>query len=125
MLQLTTIFFLISFSMLAGIHYIAGHLFLYWRLPWFDIPMHLFGGMVVALGFFALRDLRLFRDSFLRPVVVVALVLGVALIWELFEVVIGMPIDAGYVLDTGTDICMGLLGGYLGYFVGNSLRSLH
>lgn len=125
MLQLTTIFFLIAFSTLAVIHHLAIKLFLYWRLPLFDIPMHIFGGIVVALGLYTLRDLRLFPDKFLTIVPVVLLVLCVALMWEVFEFFTGIPIAGDYFIDTAIDILMGLAGGVLGYFVGNSIRSLH
>jgi len=124
MLQLTTIFFLIAFSMLAAIHYVALQLFLYWRFDWFDIPMHLFGGAVVALGVFTLRDLRLIPNTFLTVKIVLLLVLITAGVWELFELYAGVPIDEAYYPDTALDVIMGMLGGYVGYIVGNRLRSL-
>ena len=125
MLQLTTIFFLIAFSTLAVIHHIAITLFLYWRLPWFDIPMHAFGGVVVALGLYTLRDLRLFPDKILTIIPVMLIVLAIALIWEGFEFFAGIAIEGDYFLDTSIDIMMGLIGGVVGYVVGNSIRSLH
>jgi hypothetical protein len=124
MLQLTTIFFLIAFSVLAVIHNIAMQLFLYWHIWWFDIPVHTLGGIVVALGFFALRDLRIFPNAWLKPVPVLALVLGVALLWELFELVAGIPNAGDYAIDTSIDVTVGVLGGFVGYIIGNSLRNL-
>ena len=55
---------------------------------------------------------------------VLGLVLLVAVSWEVFELSIGYPIDDQYALDTALDLIMGLTGGYIGYIVGNSLRSL-
>jgi len=124
MLQLTTILFLIAFSMLAAIHYLALQLFFYWRFTWFDIPMHLFGGAVVALGVFTLRDLRLIPNTFLTVKMVLLFVFITAGVWELFELYAGVPIDEAYYPDTTLDVIMGMLGGYLGYIVGNRLRSL-
>lgn len=124
MLQLTTIIFLVASSTLALIHTLAVHLFLYWRFPWLDIPMHAFGGMVVALGFFTLRDLRFFPNKMLHLVSVLALVLFVALCWEAFELIIGVPIIGNYYLDTAADVSLGLLGGLVGYIAGNSVRKL-
>lgn len=124
MLQLTTVLFLITFSTLAVIHVIAIELFLYWHYFWFDIPMHVFGGVVVSLGLFTLRDLRIFPNKLLKPIPVLLLVVVVALIWEGYEVLIGIPILADYPIDTAIDIAMGLLGGYAGYIIGNSLRNL-
>lgn len=124
MLQLTTIIFLIAFSLLAVVHNLALHFALYWYFWWFDIPMHLFGGVVLSLGFFTLRDLHLFQNRYLTFLKTLSLVLCIALIWELFEHVIGVPIEADFVLDTLTDIALGLLGGAFGYILGNSLRNL-
>lgn len=124
MLQLPTVFFLIAFSVLSVIHNIAMQLYLYWHLWWFDIPVHAFGGMIVALGFFALRDLRMIPNLFLRIMPVTALVFVVALIWEAFELVAGVPIIGNYVFDTSIDILAGVLGGIAGFYVGKSLDTL-
>ena len=127
MLQLTTIFFLIAASVLAVLHNVALYLFLYWRFWWFDIPMHGLGGAVVALGLFTAYDFRLFKNkSFLKVHYVLAFVIFIALLWEVYEILIGVPIEReGFVLDTITDLLMGFLGGYVGYIVGNSIRKLH
>ncbi len=125
MLQLTTIVFLIASSVLAVIHNLAIQLYLYWNIWWLDIPVHAFGGMIVSLGFFALRDLRLFPNQWLTPIPVMTLVLVIALSWEVYEHVIGILVEGNYVLDTFIDIAMGLLGGFIGYVIGNSLRKLH
>ena len=80
--------------------------------------------MIVALGLFTLRDLRLFPNAFLKPIPVLLVVLSVALLWEVFELVIGVPIIGNYAIDTSIDVCMGLGGGVIGFIIGNSLRHL-
>lgn len=124
MLQLTTIVFLISFFVLAVIHSIASELYLYWHIFWFDIPMHFFGGAIVSLGFYTLRDLGLFPNKALRLIPLLLLVLLVALCWEGYEYFIGYPIWGEYAFDTIADLCMGVGGGAVGYFIGKSLRQL-
>lgn len=124
MLQLTTILFLISFSTLAAIHYLALSLYLYWSVSWFDIPMHLFGGAVVALGIFTLRDIRLIPVSWLTLTRTIGFVFLVALLWEVFEFTTGMRLEANYEIDTIIDLCMGLLGGGLGFLVGKRMHHL-
>lgn len=124
MLQLPTIFLLVAFSFLAVMHFIALQLFLYWRYWWFDIPMHLLGGAVVALGIFTLVDLRIFPQSVLRIGVVMLLVMLVAVIWEVYEVAIGVPIDGDYAIDTATDLIMGFFGSIIGFLVGTSIRKI-
>lgn len=126
MLQLTTVLFLISFSLLAVIHYLAMKLYLYWQFLWFDLPMHFFGGAIVALGVFAMRDLRIVPRSWLSAWFVILVVVLVAVAWEVFEFyagVVGVTKDM-YVQDTAIDLVLGIVGGYVGYFVGNKLRNL-
>jgi len=124
MLQLTTILFLITFSLLAVLHTVASKLFLYWHFWWFDIPMHAFGGIIVSLGLFTLRDLHIFPNRLLKLLPVLSIVVLIALVWEGFELIIGTEMLSDYFVDTITDLCMGLLGGYIGFHVGNSLRNL-
>lgn len=127
MLQLTTILFFIAFSTLAVLHALAIKLSLYWRFWWLDIPMHFFGGVIVALGLYTLRDIKVFPNRFLRLLPIVVLVLLVAVLWEVFEVQVGIPNypkASDYWFDTIKDICMGVFGGTLGYVIGNSLRNL-
>ena len=126
MLKLTTIFFVLAFAMLAMIHAVSIHFFLYWKFLWLDIPIHFFGGAVVALGMFTAQDfIRSIPDRFLYVVPVMAGVIIVALLWELFEIAIGIPTtEPGYALDTIIDLCVGIVGGFVGFLVGHSIRKL-
>lgn len=125
MLKLPTIFFLVAFSVLAVIHVLAMKLFLYWSVWWFDIPMHFLGGSVVALGLFTLHDLRIIvQDRHLQLVQVITLVLLIALSWEVFELAVATPVIGDYMLDTFTDLGMGILGGLVGYSIGFNLKKI-
>lgn len=126
MLQLTTIFFLISFSLLAVLHAIAIKLFLYWHFSWLDNVMHLYGGAVVALGVYTLVDLKLFKHHWLTGVRVVFVVFFVAVVWELFELSSGIThlFDSDYIPDTASDLFMGVVGGSLGYLVASRIQKL-
>lgn len=89
--------------------------------------MHAFGGVIVALGFFTLCDLRLYPNAWLKLIPVLLLVLCVAIVWEVWEVwasLTDMHIISEYYLDTGIDLLMGLFGGIVGFIIGNSLRNL-
>jgi len=119
MIKQTTVLFLSLFALLAGVHIVALKLFLYWKFSWFDIPMHFGGGVVVALGIFTLYDLHLFVPKrYLQLLPIILLVFLVAMIWEVYELFIGVPIEDDYVVDTLTDLGMGLLGAVVGYTVG-------
>lgn len=123
--KLPTIFFLIAASILATVHILAIELFLYWRYPILDIPMHVLGGAVVALGLFALHDLfPKYPKRLLLPIPVLLLVLLVSMAWEVYELKIGFPIEDDFEIDTITDLIMDMLGGIIGYIVGYSVSSL-
>ena len=102
----------------AGLHILALQINLYWYFWWFDLPMHFFGGAVVALGLFAFIDLGLPMSKRIQKFIPVMIyVLAVALLWEGYELLIGIPVLADYFFDTGLDIVMGLLGGMVGWSI--------
>lgn len=120
----TTLIFLIAALVLAVTHYFSLELYLYWRYLWLDMPMHLLGGAVVALGYLSLRDfIPRLPSRWFRPIIVVGFVFLIAVLWELFEQIIGVEFDHDrYVIDTLSDLIMGLLGGTIGYFVGSRIQ---
>ena len=120
MIKPNTLFFFLTASTLAATHYLALEFYLYWLYPWFDVPMHFLGGVTAALGYLSIHDFVSFLPlAFYRFLPTVAFVLLVALAWEVFEAAAGLTEgQLDYVVDTATDICLGLFGGSLGYFVG-------
>lgn len=108
-------FFFAALILLAVVHIIAIELYLYWKFPWFDVPMHLLGGVSVALGYSILHarlspKLRTFSWY-------IAAVLFVGVGWEFFEYAAGISLaqEESFLLDTALDLCMDILGGILGY----------
>ncbi len=124
MLQLTTILFLIAGTILATIHTLAVKLYLYWKVWWFDLPMHFLGGVVIALLAFTLYDLRIIPRSFISLFKVMLFVMLAAVIWEIYEYLAGTVYASNYILDTATDLFMGLSGGFIGYYVASKIRNL-
>lgn len=126
MLKLTTIFFVLCLGMLAGIHWFSLHFFLYWKFSWLDIPVHFFAGAVVALGIFTVGDfIKEFPNRFLYVVPVMSGVIIVALMWEIFEIYIGVPTsEPGFAFDSLVDVICGVTGGFVGFLVGHSIRKL-
>ena len=58
---------------------------------------------------------------------IVPMLLGVfivAIIWEVYEVLIGIPIEDDYWFDTIVDLIMGLCGGWIGHMVGKRMNEL-
>lgn len=115
-LPFPVILLLIASLVLAVSHGMAIELFLYWQHKWLDIPMHVLGGIVVALALFSAVLLRLpVPKKFLRLPYVLAFVFIVGVIWELFE--LATNLEQGISVDTIVDLCMDMLGGFIGYFV--------
>jgi mannose/fructose/N-acetylgalactosamine-specific phosphotransferase system component IIC len=115
----TFILFIVALCVLAVAHKIAILFFLYWTYPWLDIPMHALGGMVVALGFLMVFN-EYTHGMFRRGLLItVSVAFMVGLLWELFELANGITVltDAGYALDTGHDLVMDIVGGFLGYIL--------
>lgn len=124
--KLLLIFLLSTLGVVLVAHLLALHFELYFVYPWFDVPMHILGGVSVAFAFLLLPHSS-FRIPvrYVRLVPVLAFVLIVGLIWELYEILIGIPlIEPNFEVDMIGDLCNDLLGGAMGYFIGNRLRSL-
>ena len=118
--------FIISFIVLvvvAVLNYIGNNFYLYWIYKWYDIPMHILGGLwvsLLSLSVYSYFDKnvsiinyhwRVFRIVFLG-------LLFMIIFWEIFELVGGMTSlnDNGYWPDTLGDILNGFIGGMIGYF---------
>ena len=124
--KLLTVIFLASLSTLALVNGTATTFFLYWRYTWLDMPVHVLGGVTVALGVFLLPCVwPRVREKYLRfwPVLMSVLVVGI--LWEVFEYKIGIPfLELNYTTDTVGDLIMDILGGVIGYGMGRALDTL-
>ena len=123
MRKTTTILFFTSVIPFASVHWLAETYYLYDAIRWIDIPMHFFGGVIVALALFAAAENGV-RIPVHSATTVVWLVVSVAIGWEVFEwFTKDMNMDV-YVADTTLDLIMGTVGGYVGYVLGSRLRTL-
>lgn len=116
-MQVLVTFFLSALMTLALVHILALKFFLYWKYTWLDIPVHVLGGVCVALGFSILPYLRINLPSrYATFFAYMTFVLLVGLAWEVFEIMSGMnSIDEYFLSDTLLDLSMDLCGGWLGY----------
>jgi hypothetical protein len=91
----------------------------YWysAMWWFDIPMHIMGGMFLALSAGALFFKKLLPLHFKEVIVVILLfVLIIGLGWEIFEYLVQTIIKGAQLAnfpDSVKDMLMDLLGGIL------------
>jgi hypothetical protein len=111
------ILFIVSLIVLAGTHHLAMAFSLYWVYPWFDTPMHLFGGITVALGLhtplFA-RILRVRPHSYFATLMIV---MGVGVAWEVYEWLIKIVDSIAYVPDTILDLILDAVGASIGFLI--------
>ncbi len=115
-----------SLTILAVVHWMAIHFFLYWKYSWLDMPIHLLGGICVAFGLATLPYLRVSLPQFFATYggyIVTILVVGT--VWEVFEFATGISkFDADFIPDTLIDYIMDIVGMSLGYGIVKSLKSL-
>lgn len=115
---LTAQFF--SVLLLAVLTWLAVSYSLYWHFWWFDIPMHLLGGLWAGLCAAWLVARRGYPLT-LTWCLVFALFVGVG--WEVFEYIekIAQPQYLDYWPDTVKDIVMDILGAGIGYVIAKRL----
>jgi hypothetical protein len=118
-------FFLSALLTLAIVHNVATTFFLYWKYLWFDIPMHLLGGLCVALGISILPFFRIHlphRFGTIWGYLFVVIIAGI--VWEWFEVVADISVfDETFILDTSLDLLMDVIGGIVGYHIVRSTQN--
>lgn len=96
---------LILVGILWILNFFAGKLYLYWTIWWFDMLMHLLGG--ITLGFFILYFMKDVSKRSLITAFLIVMVLGS--LWEIFEYAAGIsPAEEGsnYAKDTTEDLVL-------------------
>ena len=88
----------------------------YFSIWWSDMPMHFLGGFWLGLVF-----LWFLKPKDLSFKVILKIILGVLIIgvlWEIFEVILNRATlqDPFNTLDTLSDICFDLAGGFISIF---------
>jgi hypothetical protein len=105
----------------AVLHKIALSLSLYWSINWFDIPMHFFGGALIALiTLFFIYDEKFFNFPDKKPVTIFWAALSMTIIvglgWELWEIFMGFTDVKLDLIDTIADLINDTLGAITAYF---------
>lgn len=116
MIQPIVILFVVLAGIFAAVHQFAVEASLYWYFWWFDILMHFWGGLLIALGIFALAT---FRRLTFKPTLSVVFVVAVGFVvsWEAFEWYVGLFNPALHLTDAVMDMFLGIAGALLGYLV--------
>lgn len=109
-------------ALLGVLHIVGIEQELYWKLWWYDIPMHTLGGVVIASAYlWGGRYIRRFAGITLpsRYASVFFFTLAIGVAWEVFEYFVGLyPKDvhpALHELDTVMDIAFDMGGATIAY----------
>lgn len=88
----------------------------YWYIGWFDMFMHVWGGVLLILTFGTLTELLPWTLRYWRPRILMGYVLGSVVAWEIVGVVLHGGFKFGWLQDTISDLVFGILGALLGYW---------
>lgn len=112
-------------SFIFILNFIAGKLYWYSSIWWFDILMHFLGGFWLGLVFlwFLYNDLhkpQLSKDNFIK------LILGVLFVgfgWEIYEIIVNdlLAKNTFDLFDTSLDMICDLTGGITAYYFFNNI----
>lgn len=109
---------------LLTFHILALAFYLYWAVWWFDIIMHILGGVWLLFIIKSLQQFGWYKVEWfaLKPIFILAM--GVFFIWEVFGVVISGGFKSDWLLDTSLDTLSGIVGVLLGYWLVERLKYL-
>ena len=118
------LFLIIIFVVIAGVNSFALENFLYWELPWLDIPMHFLGGFWLGLGalwlYYLSGSFKNISDDHRRKGYALFLSFASAFVlgnvWEIYEFGMDLIADRASqydMLDTLSDLFLDVLGGTL------------
>jgi hypothetical protein len=94
----------------ATLYWIGLEHFYFFYYPWFDIPLHIIGGLTIGFWGVALAARRRYtpRQMFLF---ILLLAIAIGSVWEIFEYVSGLTrSEAGYWFDTLKDLSDDIVG---------------
>jgi hypothetical protein len=107
-------------SIFAASHMYALYFALYWTTAWFDVYMHFFGGVLGSLMtiYFlykiGISPVTIPQKIFLFLFIVVS-VFAVAVVWELWEIYVGIIDPFLDFKDSIADLILGTLGAVVGF----------
>ncbi len=116
-------------ALIGILHVTALQYYLYWQLPWFDIPLHflcgIFSGLAVATFYFHwFKSVETDRRLFFIAVMVGVFAIGV--LWEFFEMYAGLTFmyEPGFWGDTLLDLVFDLSGAFVSYILSSHFYAL-
>lgn len=139
MLSLKTIFVFLIF--ILALHAVAFSNYWYWTVWWFDMPMHFFGGVWLAMAFLLLNSkLKILNgssisrssDYLIAVFITLSFVAFGGILWEFFEFFYDLLISSrGYAgfaqlgaADTVSDLFFDLFGGLAAFAIFRSERNV-
>lgn len=109
---------LVSLLVMATLHVIFIHFYIYWRVRWIDIPIHMLAGIWIVLTLaWVLGWLAPQMEITLARAVIWGLIIGG--LWEIGELALAIvsPLWHGYIADAIKDLSDDVIGAVFGYFI--------
>jgi hypothetical protein len=124
-----TLYISLAFAVIVFfLHTLAMRYYLYWRIWWYDIPVHFFGGVMLgALVLWFLQSLQergWMMTHYTTLISTLSFVLFGGMMWEFYEYSMGFTFNTlgSYPLDVVKDLLVDILGGLVVYwFLGFSI----
>jgi hypothetical protein len=118
MIKYRALFLLLLASLFAVFHLLAVELELYWYIDWFDVFMHIWGGILIVYCLYVLKGMNLIRYN-----LTLGLVFGTISIiivsWELFQWLLSFYGRETSLSESIKDIAIGLVSGLSTYLIIN------
>lgn len=112
------LFCLFATAATAVLHFLALAFFWYWLYWWFDIVIHVLGGVVVgsaALSFLGALSIPFNAHRALFAVLASAIIIGV--LWEVFEAQTGIILWPDERLDSALDVLADIAGALVAFLL--------
>lgn len=116
-MQIASVLTLIIGVQLLITHVIALELYLYWSIWWMDIIMHLLGGIWLVCAWRTLIDFEYISKNRWSLKLMLPVLFGVMVLWEVFGVYVEQGFKDGYVTDTVGDLVCGIVGALVGFWL--------
>jgi len=109
---------------LLAFHTLALMFYLYWAIWWFDVMMHILGGIWLLFLIQTFVLLGWYKERFFRPKHLVIVILSAFGLWELFGIYVAGGFKSDWLTDTALDTLCGIVGAIIGYWLVKRLRQI-
>lgn len=109
---------------LLAFHMLALAFYLYWAVWWFDVMMHILGGIWLMFALQTLIMMGWYKQAWFNIKGVLIFSLLIFIVWEIFGIYVAGGFKSDWLVDTALDMLCGIVGAIIGYWLVKRLRQL-